>query len=64
MHQEYIDPLFYLLIFTYFEYDKIDIYKNKLVYIYFLFSFAFLIFANIYYGLILKVKNEIIYTKK
>ena len=35
VHQEYIDPLFYLLIFTYFEYDKIDMFKNKLVYIYF-----------------------------
>ena len=55
VHQEYIDPLFYLLIFTYFEYDKIDMYKNKLVYIYFLFSFAFLIFENIYYGLILNL---------
>ena len=55
VHQEYIDPLFYLLIFTYFEYDKIDMFKNKLVYIYFLFSFAFLIFANIYYGLILNL---------
>lgn len=55
VHQEYIDPLFYILIFCYFSYDNITIYKNKLIHIYLVFSLIFLIFANIYYGLIIKV---------
>ena len=55
VHQEYIDPLFYLLIFCYFSYDKISIYKNKLIYMYLGFSLIFLLFANIYYSLIIKV---------
>ena len=55
VHQEYIDPLFYLLIFCYFEYEKISIYKNKLIYMYLLFSIMFLIFANLYYGFLIKV---------
>jgi hypothetical protein len=55
VHQEYIDPLFYILIFCYFSYDNLTIYKNKLIHIYLVFSLIFLIFANIYYGLIIKV---------
>ncbi len=55
VHQEYIDPLFYLLIFCYFEYEKISIYKNKLIYMYLLFSIMFLIFANLYYGFLIQV---------
>ncbi len=55
VHQEYIDPLFYILIFSYFSFEKITIYKNKLIYMYLGFSLIFLLFANIYYSLIIKV---------
>ena len=50
-YNEYFDPLIFVLIFTFFKFDKnfmID--KKHLIISYGLFYFSFLIFANLYYN--------------
>jgi len=55
VHQEYVDPLIYILIFCYFKFQNIEIKKTKLVVIYLIFSIVFLAFANFYYKVIIQV---------
>jgi hypothetical protein len=49
VHQQYVDPLFFLLIFSYFNFiDEIKIFSNKYIISYFLFYF-FLLLGALYY---------------
>ncbi|HIF61442.1 MAG TPA: hypothetical protein EYQ38_00525 [Candidatus Pelagibacter sp.] len=49
VHQQYVDPLFFLLIFSYFSFiDEIKIFSNKYIISYFLFYF-FLLLGALYY---------------